>query len=514
MIRSLRPWLAAALALLCAGTSPIVLAAPAEPAPPVRVLFVGNSLTNRNDLPATFAAYVARAYPGRRVEAAMVAPDGRTLEGHRRDGEAEARIAGARWDYVVLQEGRDIRPGYSVNGERFYSEPTLFFAQAAYFAARARERGAVPVFFETWGAGAGQAYLEYAYTRAARDNDARLAPVGRVFARLAASTDAGLLAEDGSHPSRRGTEVAAATIAATLFGPPADAAALEPRDRAAIVAALADAGDAKTPLPPRPAYSRDPVPALGQVPTAQNTTGRWRARDGGFRLSLGTQIALAWPDGQPVVTLRVFETTGVLESTTRDVRRNGASLAFDTFAGGQRYQVRLWPAADGLQVLTAQTGDGATFTTYEQRTYAKDGEAAYFDALDRRYAALARDAARDGLAAALPGHVEAVTALVGRDALAQARQGFPVSEWDLILLAGFHAQAGQPQRALDCLQAAVTLYPQSTDAWANLAKGEADAGHRSAAITAYDKALALNAGGNPVLERMLREALARLRDGG
>ena len=98
--------------------------------------------------------------------------------------------------------------------------------------------------------------------------------------------------------------------------------------------------------------------------------------------------------------------------------------------------------------------------------------------------------------------------------MAQARQGFPVSEWDLILLAGFHTQAGQMPRALDCLQAAVTLYPQSTDAWANLAKGEADAGHRSAAVTAYDKALALNAGGNPVLERMLREALARLQAGG
>ena len=70
----------------------------------LRVLFIGNSLTYANDLPAVVAA-MARATdqdrpPGFSV---LAAPDF-SLEDHWRDGRAAAAIRKG-WDVVVLQQG-------------------------------------------------------------------------------------------------------------------------------------------------------------------------------------------------------------------------------------------------------------------------------------------------------------------------------------------------------------------------------------------------------------------------
>src|SRR5262245_4309929 len=66
----------------------------------LRVLFLGNSYTQVNDLPDTFAA-LARA-GGHRVEVAMVAPGGQTLAGHASAADTQAQLVPNRWDVVVL----------------------------------------------------------------------------------------------------------------------------------------------------------------------------------------------------------------------------------------------------------------------------------------------------------------------------------------------------------------------------------------------------------------------------
>jgi hypothetical protein len=86
-----------AAALVLAGTS-----AGAEPKP-LRVLFVGNSLTATNDLPAYVAA-IARAQ-GRTTEHASITPGGYSLEDHWNAGAARDAIRAGSWDWVVMQQG-------------------------------------------------------------------------------------------------------------------------------------------------------------------------------------------------------------------------------------------------------------------------------------------------------------------------------------------------------------------------------------------------------------------------
>src|SRR5688572_25247155 len=70
----------------------------------LRVLFIGNSLTYTNDLPATLEA-VARA-AGQRIEAVAVTAPNFSLMDHVRGGsEALPMIRRGGWDFVVMQQG-------------------------------------------------------------------------------------------------------------------------------------------------------------------------------------------------------------------------------------------------------------------------------------------------------------------------------------------------------------------------------------------------------------------------
>jgi hypothetical protein len=71
--------------------------------PALKVLFIGNSLTSVNDLPALIVALAAAA-GGRRIETQERLVGGYTFEQHVKDGKAVAKIREDRWDVVVLQE--------------------------------------------------------------------------------------------------------------------------------------------------------------------------------------------------------------------------------------------------------------------------------------------------------------------------------------------------------------------------------------------------------------------------
>jgi hypothetical protein len=79
--------------------------APKPAAAQIRILFIGNSLTYVNDLPAELRAMVAVAYPsGPALRYEQVTPPGCTLQKHWNDGKAAAKIAEGHWDYVIVQE--------------------------------------------------------------------------------------------------------------------------------------------------------------------------------------------------------------------------------------------------------------------------------------------------------------------------------------------------------------------------------------------------------------------------
>src|SRR4051812_45853779 len=69
---------------------------------PIRILFIGNSFTARNDLPGLIAG-LARAR-GIDVETTLLSIGGASLRTHWNKGEAAAAIGKTKYDFVVLQE--------------------------------------------------------------------------------------------------------------------------------------------------------------------------------------------------------------------------------------------------------------------------------------------------------------------------------------------------------------------------------------------------------------------------
>ena len=85
----------------------------AEARPPLRVLFVGNSLTETNDLPSVVAG-LARA-TGRSLEYRTIAFGGFALEDHWAQGDARAALASRTWKVVVMQQGPSALPESQIN---------------------------------------------------------------------------------------------------------------------------------------------------------------------------------------------------------------------------------------------------------------------------------------------------------------------------------------------------------------------------------------------------------------
>ena len=68
----------------------------------INVLFIGNSFTARNDVPALIAQ-LAEAR-GRQLQHQLIQAGGASLRMHWNKGDAQRAIQETRYDYVVLQE--------------------------------------------------------------------------------------------------------------------------------------------------------------------------------------------------------------------------------------------------------------------------------------------------------------------------------------------------------------------------------------------------------------------------
>ena len=179
----------------------------------MRILMLGNSLTSAQDMPDILAELTG-------AEVVCHTRGGARLSEHlnpntRLGARTQAALAKEQWDYVVLQE--------MSHGP--ITAPKSFFSSVERLCGQIRANGAVPLLFATWAYQKGGAKLaakswDYdemahalsaAYQRAARENHALLADVGRQFYALAGTRD--LYAADGVHPSELGSRMAAETIA-------------------------------------------------------------------------------------------------------------------------------------------------------------------------------------------------------------------------------------------------------------------------------------------------------------
>jgi hypothetical protein len=194
---------------------------PADSRPCTRVLFVGNSYTSVNDLPTVFAE-LARS-GGHRVETGSATADGATLADHVSSSATAALLRSAKWDIVILQEQSQI-PAI----DQF--RQTQMYPAARKLVSMVRQTGAQPVFFITWAHrdgwsenglvsyGSMQAAIDDAYLAIAGELGVGLAPVGYAWQTLLGQeTSAGLWKDDGSHPTEKGTYLAACVFYATIF---------------------------------------------------------------------------------------------------------------------------------------------------------------------------------------------------------------------------------------------------------------------------------------------------------
>jgi len=188
-------------------------ARPDEPASAparLRVLFIGNSLTASNDLPAIVQA-MARLR-GVELQYEACTPGGASLEDHWNDGHCRKLLGEQQWDYVVLQQGPSSREDSRAN----LKEWSTRWAHAI------RERGARTALYMVWpqrGQQDGFQRVSESYRRAADASEALLLPAGLAWREIARQApDVHAYGSDGLHPTAEGTYLAALVIANGVAG--------------------------------------------------------------------------------------------------------------------------------------------------------------------------------------------------------------------------------------------------------------------------------------------------------
>lgn len=173
------------------------------------MLFVGNSLTQGNDLPLLVEALSAAG--GRPLSSESALYGGVALEDHW-SLKTQDRIAAGGWRYVVLQQGPSALPESRAN----------LRAWTARFDAVIRGAGAVTALYMVWPESfRREAFPEVSesYRLAALDVDGVLLPAGDAWiAAWRRKPSLALYGRDGFHPTLAGSYLAALTIYSGLTG--------------------------------------------------------------------------------------------------------------------------------------------------------------------------------------------------------------------------------------------------------------------------------------------------------
>ena len=207
-----------------------------EQSPIVRMLFIGNSFTARNNLPGLLAelALDPAGGTGRRIEHRLIQRGGASLRMHLNKGDAAIAMRDEQYDYVVLQEQSTLP----------IKNPTRMHESVREFDALIRAAGARTVLYMTWSrleaTADAQQRIADAYTSIGKEIDAIVVPAGLAWRAFLAKHKTPVLHDaDKSHPTLAGSYLAACTFHATLFGdsPPGEPPAaerIEPAHRAAL----------------------------------------------------------------------------------------------------------------------------------------------------------------------------------------------------------------------------------------------------------------------------------------
>jgi hypothetical protein len=175
-----------------------------------RILFVGNSFTARNNLPALLAQLVAAGDKGQ-LEHELVSAGGASLRLHLNKGDAAQHLQQAHWDYVVLQEQSTLPiKNAERTGENMRDFDVLI-----------KEAGARTVLYMTWArqdAPIAQQAITDAYSQIGQRLKATVVPAGLAWQQCLRQQPGIVLHDkDKSHPTLAGTYLAACAFYTILF---------------------------------------------------------------------------------------------------------------------------------------------------------------------------------------------------------------------------------------------------------------------------------------------------------
>jgi len=180
-----------------------------RPRTSLKVLFIGNSFTARNDLPGLVASLASGA--GLELRHRLISVGGASLRTHWNKGEAQRAISTGKYDYIVLQEQSTLPVK---NAERMHDNVRLFDRCIA-------ATGARTALYMTWARQRepqNQKLITGAYTSIAEELGATLLPAGAAWQAFMAKHKSPVLHDkDGSHPTLAGSFLAACVMFVVLF---------------------------------------------------------------------------------------------------------------------------------------------------------------------------------------------------------------------------------------------------------------------------------------------------------
>jgi hypothetical protein len=194
-----------------------------------RVLFLGNSYTNVNNLPQ-LTADIANSTADTLLFDSNT-PGGYTLQGHSTNTTSLEKIKLGNWDFVVLQE-QSQRPALPISQVEVDVFPFAHFLDSVNNAYNPCSK---TMFYKTWGRKNGDSYycptwppvctyagmdslLHMRYMMMAANNNAVVSPVGSVWKYIRQHYPAiELYQSDESHPSAEGSFAAACCFYTAIF---------------------------------------------------------------------------------------------------------------------------------------------------------------------------------------------------------------------------------------------------------------------------------------------------------
>lgn len=197
------PFLGIAALLSCGAST--------EPADPdIRVLFLGNSLTYVNDLPAMVRAIGAA--DGVVIRTKMMAHPNWGIQDHWEQGDAVDEIAAENWDVVVMQQGPSASEAGGVD----------LLTWSAKFGTVAANHHTCPAMYMVWSSSDRMEDFDdvYAHYKAAADSTkGQFLPAGEAWLHAwAKSPSLSFYGSDGFHPSPLGTYLAALVVYGGVTG--------------------------------------------------------------------------------------------------------------------------------------------------------------------------------------------------------------------------------------------------------------------------------------------------------